>query len=89
MGVPEDINWLKSGEKEWGKAFRLIAEHEPMWFRDLKQKFGAPEWWSVKAFVEMLVERGLVEKSESGLVLSPYGKKVYEAVRTTEALKSI
>ena len=66
MGVPEDINWLKSGEDQWGRVFRIIAEHgRPLWFRQLKHKLRAPEWWSVKSFVELLMERGLVEHTDS------------------------
>lgn len=89
MGVPEDINWLKSGEGQWGEVFRLIAEHGPLWFRQLKHKYRAPEWWSLKSFVEMLVERGLVEQTGSGLALTEHGKKVFEAIKTTEELEAI
>ena len=89
MGVPEDINWLKSNESCWGRVFRLIAEHAPVGFRELKQMCGEKDWWSLKSWVGLLRDRGLVEESKDGLVLTSHGEKVFEAMKTTEELESL
>jgi len=89
MGVPEDINWLKSNEDGWGKIFRLIAESRGLSFRELKKRYNCPEWWPLKSYVNLLLERGLVESSDGVLVLSDHGKKVFDTMRTTEELASL
>ncbi len=51
MGVTEDINWLKENEGGAGKVFLLIATRpkDGMSLRELKESYGADDWWPVKA----------------------------------------
>lgn len=89
MGVPEDINWLKSNEDGWGRIFRLIAGGRGLSFRELKKRCDISEWWPLKSYIRLLLERGLVEISDGLLVLSDHGKKVFDTMRTTEELASL
>jgi coproporphyrinogen III oxidase-like Fe-S oxidoreductase len=89
MGVPEDIRWLKTNEQGWEKVFRLVAENEGVSYRDLKRRYGGRDWWPLKSCVNLLLERGLVEFTSGGFFLSPYGRKVFDTMRTTEELASV
>jgi hypothetical protein len=89
MGICEDMNWLAANKKGWGQVFRLIAESGTTSLRKLKDSYGEPDWWPVKAYVRLLVNRGLVKEEKGVLTLTEQGKKVFETVKTVEGVPPV
>lgn len=89
MGIREDMNWLRSNQGGWGRIFKLIASEGETSVRKLKDAYGGADWWPVKAYVNLLVSRGLVVEEGGVLTLSEQGKKVFEMVKTVEGVPSL
>jgi ribosomal protein S19E (S16A) len=89
MGIHEDMNWLKSNEKGWGRAFRLIAGEGGIGIRRLKELYGGEDWWPVKAYARLLVDRGLVVEEEGVFSLTEQGKKVFDMMKTMEGVAQV
>jgi predicted transcriptional regulator len=83
MGVSEDIEWLK-GDEGLGRIFRIIAERGRVSLPELKDLCGFKDWWPVKSYVQALVGRGLVVKSENAYTLTESGVKVRESLKAVE-----
>jgi hypothetical protein len=89
MGVREDMNWLETGRKGWGRIFKLIAEREGVSLRKLKDSYGGGDWWPIRAYVRILVNRGLVKEEKGIITLTEEGEKVFEMVKTVEGVPSV
>jgi predicted transcriptional regulator len=89
MGIHEDMTWLATNKKGWGRIFKLIAEEENTNVRKLKDLYGGADWWPVKAYVRILMSRGLVKEEGGVLTLTEQGKKVFEMVKTVEGVPTV
>lgn len=88
MGVPEDINWLKESNGRQ-KVFTYIALGRASKVRELKEALGHTDWWQVKQHVKQMMERGLVERHEGALSLTPSGQKLLEALKAVRYLEKV
>ncbi len=89
MGVTEDINWLKDDEGGVGKVFLLIAGRGGARVRELRELFGAEDWWPVKGHLRALVDRGLIAEIEEKYKLTESGRKVLEGFKAMEYVKPV
>ncbi len=89
MGVTEDINWLKDDEEGVGKVFLLIAGKESARLRELRELFGAGDWWPVKSHLRALTDRNLVVEIEGSYKLTENGRKVLEGFKAMEYVELV
>lgn len=89
MGVTEDINWLKDDEDGVGKVFLLIAGKGSARLRELRELFGAEDWWPVKSHLRALINRNLVVEVEGSYKLTENGRKVLEGFKAMEYVEPV